>query len=123
MSALSFRVLPSVSLPAVGLVAACTFGGLPAAPAGGTSTPGPAESTNQDRLRIFGTLTRKGPEAEAWWAVTDARGSVWRIEPSGPDQARQFGQWQNRRVVVDGVRNGSVLATPRLRVEQAALVP
>lgn len=84
----------------------------PAAPAGGS-----------ELVRIVGLLTRKGPDVEAWWALTDDRGVVWRLEPATADQAREFQQWQNRRIGVDGTRAGMVLATPRIRVERVLPMP
>ena len=70
-------------------------------------------------VNLIGLLTLKGPEIEAWWAITDDSGVVWRLEPSSADQAGQFRQWQNSRIAVDGLRIGAVLATPRVRVERA----
>jgi hypothetical protein len=90
--------------------------------AGCSAGPGtaPAAATEGAReLGLTGLLTLKGPEREAWWALTDERGVVWRLEPASADQAAQFVQWQNSRVVVDGVRVGSLLLTPQLRVERA----
>lgn len=70
-------------------------------------------------VQVVGLLTRKGPEIEAWWALTDDRGLVWRLELANADQLREFQQWQNRRIKVNGVRIGAVLSTPRVRVERA----
>jgi hypothetical protein len=73
-------------------------------------------------VRVVGLLTLKGAEVDAWWALTEDSGVVWRLEPSGADQADILRQWQNRRITVDGVRVGAVLSTPRVRVERAQLV-
>jgi hypothetical protein len=89
------------------------------APSTSAPTRTAAPDDGAQRLALIGLLTLKGPEREAWWALTDASGVVWRLEPASADQAAQFRQWQNGRVTVDGVRVGSVLWTPLLRVERA----
>jgi hypothetical protein len=110
-----------VSLVVMNLSAGCSSK-LDAAPAA-NPRPQPAASTPcMEVVHLVGVLTLKGPDIEAWWAVTDASGGVWRLEPSSAAQAGQFRQWQNSRISVEGVRVGAVLSTPRVRVERALLV-
>lgn len=112
------RLAPHLSLVVMSLTAGCASK-LDAASAP-DPLPQPAASTlGMEVVHIVGVLTLKGPEIEAWWAVTDASGGVWRLEPSSAAQAGQFRQWQNSRISVDGVRAGAVLSTPRIRVERA----
>jgi hypothetical protein len=90
------------------------------AAAAANSSPQPVTSSpGTEVVQIVGLLTLKGPEMDAWWAVTDDSGAVWRVEPSSVDQAGQFRKWQNSRITVVGLRAGAVLSTPRVRVERA----
>lgn len=73
--------------------------------------------------RVVGTLTRKGSEFNAWWALADAQGKVWRLQTSSAEQAKQFESWQNKRVEISGIKIENYLATERLRVNNAQLAP
>jgi hypothetical protein len=70
-----------------------------------------------------GLLTLKGPELGAWWALTDASGTVWRLDTTGAAQFEQLRPWQNQRIEVEGVPNGTYLSTPRLMLDKARLKP
>ena len=105
------------SLVVMSLSAACA-GHLDAAPAANAQRPPAATSPGIGVVHIVGLLTLKGPEMDAWWAVTDDSGFVWRLEPASADQVSQFRQSQNSRITVDGLRAGAVLSTPRVRVEK-----
>jgi hypothetical protein len=87
------------------------------------TSPIAAAPANQPALHLAGLLTLKGPELGAWWAITDANGTVWRLESTNAALLEQFRQWQNRRVEVDGVANGNYLSTKIVRVDKARLKP
>jgi hypothetical protein len=73
-------------------------------------------------VTIVGTLTRKGPDIDSWWAVTGDDGVVWKLEPANANQAALFQQMQNSRTRVKGVAAGFMLSFPILKVEQIELV-
>jgi hypothetical protein len=92
-------------------------------PAAASETPMPSETTNAAQQRVVGTLTRKGAEFNAWWALSDAQGKVWRLQTSSAEQAKQFEAWQNKRVEISGVKIENYLATEQLRVNSVQLLP
>jgi hypothetical protein len=102
----------ALSTNLVGCVAS-TAGGTPA-----STTPASA-AASPSAVRVVGMLTLKGPaEVGSWLALSDASGVVWQLDVANPAQFEQLRQWQNRRVEVDGVYNGTLLSTPRLKVQK-----
>ena len=112
-------------LGVIGLCAGCT-GSLavapPAAPATVLSPQDTATVPTKEAVHSVGLLTLKGAEMDAWWALSDDSGTVWRLVPASAEQVAAFRQWQNRRVSIDGVRLGALLNTPRVKVERVRLV-
>jgi hypothetical protein len=83
----------------------------------------PTSRTNETKaITIVGTLTRKGPDMDSWWAVTGDDGVVWKLEPANANQAALFQRMQNSRTRVKGVTAGFMLAFPILKVEQIELL-
>ena len=74
-----------------------------------------------DAVRVVGLLSLKGAEPGAWWAVTDDRGAVTRLETAAAEKLADFRQWQNRRVEVNGMRLATMLGISRLKVERVQL--
>jgi hypothetical protein len=73
-------------------------------------------------VTIVGVLTRKGPDIDAWWAVTGDDGVIWKLEPANADQVALFQSMQNSRTRVKGVAAGFMLSFPILKVEQIELL-
>lgn len=86
------------------------------------SSPPSSRADETKTVTIVGTLTRKGPDMDSWWAVTGDDGAVWKLEPANANQAALFQQMQNSRIRVKGVAAGFMLALPILRVEQTELL-
>jgi hypothetical protein len=109
------RSLSIVLISAVGVIAGCK-----------ATVAAPAATENAQpalQQRVVGTLTRKGSEFNAWWALSDAQGKVWRLQTSSAEQAKQFEGWQNKRVEISGIKIEDYLATEQLRVNSAQLAP
>lgn len=51
-------------------------------------------------IAVSGELTLKGSEYNAWFALRDDNGKLWRLESDDSDLLRQLRGWQNRRVRV-----------------------
>ena len=86
------------------------------------SAPPAAHADETKAITIVGTLTRKGPDMDSWWAVTGDDGVVWKLEPANANQAALFQQMQNSRTRVKGVTAGFMLSFPILKVEQIELI-
>jgi hypothetical protein len=83
----------------------------------------PASRTDETKtVTLVGTLTRKGPDFDSWWALTGDDGVVWKLEPANANQAALFQRWQNNHTRVKGVTAGFMLAFPILKVEQIELL-
>jgi hypothetical protein len=90
-----------------------------AACSNGAGNP-PRESAE---VNISGNLTLKGSEPGAWWAVTDDQGNVWKITSPTPEQIATFRQAQNRRVSVEGRRDGKYLSFEQIRPSRVVTAP
>ncbi len=103
----------------VAMSAGCAIG--PArGPTPASAAQAPASTAaDLQALSVTGLLTLKGSEMDAWWALTEDNGVVWHLVPATAERAAQFRQWQNGRVAVDGVHDGTTLLRPRLKVERA----
>ncbi|MEO6320882.1 MAG: hypothetical protein ABIR56_09390 [Polaromonas sp.] len=85
----------------------------------GAGNPGP----DTPDVSVSGSLTLKGTEPGAWWAVTDDQGHVWKISAPTPDQITAFQQAQNRRVRVDGRREEKYLNFDQIRPLRIVVAP
>lgn len=103
-------------------IALATLTGCVASTASGVSASSSPRAGSADQASVskVGLLTLKGPELGAWWALTEASGEVWRLEPDAAQQA-QFRRWQNRRIEVDGTPMGTYLFNRILRINRAVL--
>ena len=95
---------------------AAKAGGKPVAAAAAAAQSPP---TSPQTVHLTGLLTLMGAEQEAWWALSDSTGQLWRVDPASEAQSRQFRQWQNQRVAIDGVRAGTLLRTEIVQVQSA----
>jgi hypothetical protein len=86
------------------------------------SSPPTSRTDETKAVTIVGTLTRKGPDIDSWWALTGDDGIVWKLEPANANQAALFQRMQNSRTRVKGVTAGFMLAFPILKVEQIELI-
>jgi hypothetical protein len=86
------------------------------------SSPPTSRTDETKAVTIFGTLTRKGPDIDSWWALTGDDGVVWKLEPADANQAALFQRMKNSRIRVKGVTAGFMLAFPILKVEQIELL-
>lgn len=58
-------------------------------------------SENADAsIVVSGELTLKGSEHNAWFALRDDNGKLWRLESDDSRLLQQMRDWQNRRVRV-----------------------
>ena len=109
-------------LAALGVLTGCG-GQAGVAPPAAAPQRSVAASSAAASVHLSGVLTLKGSEADAWWALSDDSGEVWRLEPAGDSQRVLFRQWQNGRVVVDGARTGTVLRTTIVTVQRIERLP
>ena len=86
------------------------------------SSPSASRTDETKTITIIGTLTRKGPDMDSWWAVASDDGAIWKLEPANSNQTALFQQMQNSRIRVKGIAAGFMLALPILKVEQIELV-
>ena len=86
------------------------------------SSPPTSHADETKAVTIIGTLTRKGPDIDSWWALTGDDGVVWKLEPANANQTALFQRMQNSRTRVKGVTAGYMLSFPILRVEQIELI-
>lgn len=77
---------------AVILVMSATFG----------QTPG----RSGERIRVTGTLTRRGPDLSSFWVVTDANGKSWQLSRVTVEQQMLLLKLQGTQVVVIGRTDG-----------------
>lgn len=70
---------------------------------------------------IVGTLSMKGSEFNAWWALADDQGRVWRLVAKGDEQQKLLGTMQHKRVEVTGKPMGKMLANEQLQIEKMTL--
>jgi hypothetical protein len=107
--------------------AALAGAGCHSAGASGAAAPvqtvSPVGAVAPQPLRLAGLLTLKGSEMDAWWALADDGGTVWRLEPADGGKGDAWRGWQNRRVRVEGTPLPKFLNTPRLRVERLEPAP
>ncbi len=83
-----------------------------------------AESSDVARMRtVMGTLGLKGSDVNAWWALEDDQGRVWRLVTTTDEQRKLFDTMQHKRIEVTGKPLGKLLANEQLQVEKAAIAP
>jgi hypothetical protein len=74
-------------------------------------------------LTVSGNLTLKGSQPGAWWAVTDDQGRVWKISAPTPEQVATFQNAQNKRISIEGRRDGKYLNFEQLRPLRVIAAP
>jgi hypothetical protein len=118
----TFRLATQLAL--LGMVLGCATATADKVAGEPHSLPSPPTSRTDETkaVTIVGTLTRKGPDIDSWWAVTSDDGAVWKLEPANANQATLFQRMQNSRTRVKGVTAGYILVFPILRVEQIELL-
>ncbi len=112
---------------AVGIVATLAFASLasceaPPVTTAGSSVNSPVVDTALSQT-ISGTLGLKGSDVNAWWALEDDHGRVWRLVTTSIEQRKLLSSMQYRRVEVTGKLVGRLLANEQLQVERAVLLP
>lgn len=80
----------------------------------------PVMSSNS-QMRLSGELTLKGSEFNAWFALRDDDGRVWRLESDDEKLRQQMRDWQNRRVKVLATPMPKLLATDRVKLISISL--
>jgi uncharacterized lipoprotein YajG len=70
---------------------------------------------------VVGTLSLKGSDFNAWWALADEQGNVWRLVTTSDAQRLALQPMQHKRVTVTGKMMGKLLAHEQLQVEKVAL--
>jgi hypothetical protein len=74
-------------------------------------------------ISVSGNLTLKGPQPGAWWALTDSEGRVWKITSPTPEQIATFERSQNRRIKIDGRRQGKYLSFDQIQPLRVTTTP
>jgi hypothetical protein len=70
---------------------------------------------DDSQVTVSGNLTLKGSEPSAWWALTDSDGRVWKITSPTPEQIATFERSQNRRLKIEGQRQGRYLSFEQIQ--------
>jgi hypothetical protein len=97
--------------------------GCKAPAAAGDSSMNTASNDVSATRTVAGTLGLKGSDLNAWWALEDDQGRVWRLVTKSDEQRKQFDTMQHKRIEVTGKPLGKLLANEQLQVEKAALAP
>lgn len=71
---------------------------------------------------VVGTLSLKGSDFNAWWALADDQGNVWRLVTTSDAQRLALQPMQHKRVTVTGEMMGKLLANEQLQVDKVVLV-
>ncbi|MBI3286365.1 MAG: hypothetical protein HYZ65_16165 [Burkholderiales bacterium] len=72
--------------------------------------------SSQAPIELGGELTLKGSEYNAWFALRDDKGKLWRLESDDGKLLQQLRAWQNRRVKVVG------LPLPKMLVDRLKII-
>lgn len=84
----------------------------------GCATSSADLSSGHHTEKISGVVTLKGSVGNAWCAISEDNGKIWRLVFKHQDPIKWCEKYQNTRLVITGKRQGEWLSLPLLEFEK-----